>query len=62
MATSALPRNRTSPRRSIVYFIDMVDSKTCDLGEELALVKVGESTAPIGVLDKERFYKHKLSE
>jgi 3'-5' exoribonuclease len=56
------PKKPNIAEALIVYFIDMVDSKTCDLGEELALVKIGDSTAPIGVLDKERFYKHKLSE
>ncbi|MDZ4196882.1 MAG: HD domain-containing protein [Candidatus Izemoplasmatales bacterium] len=59
--------NFGSPKRPniaealVVYFVDTIDSKICDLGEELDVIKLGESTAPIGVLDKERYYKHKLS-
>jgi 3'-5' exoribonuclease len=55
------PKKPNIAEALIVYFIDNIDSKTCDLGEELQAIDVGDYTAPIAVLDKERFYKHKLS-
>lgn len=59
--------NFGSPKRPniaealVVYFVDTIDSKICDLGEELAEIQVGQLSAPIGVLDKERYYKHSLT-
>ncbi len=45
----------------VIHFIDNVDSKVTVLGEELQKIEVGGFTDAIPVLDKERFYKHKLS-
>ncbi|MFA5007171.1 MAG: HD domain-containing protein [Candidatus Izemoplasmatales bacterium] len=45
----------------VIHFIDNIDSKVTVVGEELAKVAPGAFTEPIGVIDKERFYKHKLS-
>lgn len=59
--------NFGSPKRPniaealIIHFLDNIDSKVCVLGEELDLIEIGDSTSPIGVLDRERYYKHKLS-
>lgn len=44
-----------------IHFIDNIDSKICVLGEELDTIGLGEFTQPIGVLDKERYYKHKIT-
>ena len=55
------PKKPNIAEALVVYFVDTMDSKITDLGEELENIKVGELTAPIGVLDKERFYKHTLS-
>lgn len=46
----------------VIHFIDNVDSKVTVVGEELQKIAAGEFTESIGVLDKERFYKHKLSQ
>jgi 3'-5' exoribonuclease len=59
--------NFGSPKRPniaealIIHFLDNIDSKVCVLGEELALIETGDLTSPIGVLDRERYYKHKLA-
>jgi 3'-5' exoribonuclease len=45
----------------IIHFIDNIDSKVAVLGEALEGIKVGSFTEPIGVLDKEKYYKHTLS-
>lgn len=44
-----------------IHFIDNIDSKTCVLGEELNIVEIGDQTTSIGVLERERYYKHKLT-
>ncbi len=60
--------NYGSPKRPniaealIIHFLDNIDSKVCVLGEELDLIVAGDLTGPIGVLDRERYYKHKLSQ
>ena len=44
---------------AMLWFIDSIDSKFRVLGDELAKVKDGEFTEPIGVMDRVKFYKHK---
>ncbi len=55
------PRKPNIAEALIVHFIDNIDSKTTVLGEELNLIEVGHLTSSIGVLERERYYKHKLS-
>ena len=55
------PRKPNIAEALIVHFIDNIDSKTTVLGEELNLIEVGHLTGSIGVLERERYYKHKLS-
>ncbi|MBU1145068.1 MAG: HD domain-containing protein [Firmicutes bacterium] len=56
------PKKPNIAEALIIHFIDNIDSKVCVLGEELDLVKQGDLTASIGVLERERYYKHKLSQ
>jgi len=55
------PKKPNLAEALVIHFIDNVDSKVTVVGEELAKIAVGAFTEPVGVLDKERFYKHKLS-
>lgn len=55
------PKKPNIAEALIIHFIDNIDSKVCVLGEELDIVKVGDMTSPIGVLERERYYKHKLT-
>jgi 3'-5' exoribonuclease len=55
------PKKPNIAEALIIHFIDNIDSKTCVLGEELNIVEVGDLTSSIGVLERERYYKHKLS-
>lgn len=55
------PRKPNIAEALIIHFIDNIDSKTTVLGEELNLVEVGHLTSSIGVLERERYYKHKLT-
>lgn len=55
------PRKPNIAEALIIHFIDNIDSKTTVLGEELNLVEVGHLTGSIGVLERERYYKHKLT-
>ena len=55
------PKKPNIAEALMIHFIDNIDSKACVLGEELDLVEKGDLTSPIGVLDRERYYKHKLS-
>lgn len=55
------PRKPNIAEALIIHFIDNIDSKTTVLGEELNLVEVGHLTNSIGVLERERYYKHKLT-
>ncbi|MBI9009458.1 MAG: HD domain-containing protein [Tenericutes bacterium] len=55
------PRKPNIAEALIIHFIDNIDSKTTVLGEELDLVGKGDLTSSIGVLERERYYKHKLS-
>lgn len=55
------PKKPNIAEALVIHFIDNIDSKVTELGEELDLVKVGDLTSSIGVLERERYYKHKLS-
>jgi len=55
------PRKPNIAEALIIHFIDNIDSKTTVLGEELNLVETGHLTSSIGVLERERYYKHKLT-
>ncbi len=55
------PRKPNIAEALIIHFIDNIDSKTTVLGEELNIVETGNLTGSIGVLERERYYKHKLS-
>lgn len=56
------PRKPNIAEALIIHFIDNIDSKVTVLGEELNLVEPGNLTSSIGVLERERYYKHKLSD
>jgi len=56
------PKKPNIAEALVIHFLDDADSKLCVLGEELDLVDEGELTSSIGVLDRERYYKHKLTE
>ncbi|MFA5289694.1 MAG: HD domain-containing protein [Candidatus Izemoplasmatales bacterium] len=55
------PKKPNIAEALIIHFLDNIDSKVCVLGEELDMINIQESTGPIGVLDRERYYKHSLS-
>jgi len=55
------PKKPNIAEALVIHFLDNIDSKVNELGEELDLVKIGDYTSPIGVLERERYYKHKLS-
>lgn len=55
------PKKPNVAEALVIHFLDNIDSKVCVLGEELNLIKVGDLTQSIGVLDRERYYKHKLT-
>jgi len=55
------PRKPNIAEALIIHFIDNIDSKTTVLGEELDVTETGHLTSSIGVLERERYYKHKLS-
>ncbi len=55
------PKKPNIAEALMIHFIDNIDSKACVLGEELELVEKGDLTGPISVLERERYYKHKLS-
>jgi 3'-5' exoribonuclease len=55
------PKKPNIAEALMIHFIDNIDSKACVLGEELELVDIGDLTSPIGVLEREKYYKHKLS-
>ena len=54
------PKKPNIAEALVIHFIDNIDSKVCVLGEELDLIEKGELTPPIAVLDREKYYKHKL--
>ena len=55
------PRKPNIAEALIIHFIDNIDSKTTVLGEELNIVEIGHLTNSIGVLEREKYYKHKLT-
>ncbi len=55
------PKKPNIAEALVIHYIDNIDSKLCVLGEELNLIKIEDLSGPIAVLDRERFYKHKLS-
>ncbi|MCF7927251.1 MAG: HD domain-containing protein [Candidatus Izimaplasma sp.] len=54
------PKKTNLPEALILHFIDNIDSKVTVLDESLKLVEKGEFTSPIGVLDRQRYYKTKF--
>lgn len=54
------PKKPMTPEALILHFIDNIDSKMTVLEESLDLIKPGEFTAPLMVLDRERYYKSKI--
>jgi 3'-5' exoribonuclease len=56
------PKKPNIAEALMIHFIDNIDSKACVLGEELDLVKKGELTKSMPVLDRERYYKHHLTQ
>lgn len=54
------PKKPNIPEALILHFLDNIDSKMCVLGEQLDLVDIGEFTGMVNVIDREKFYKHKL--
>ncbi len=51
------PKKTNIPEALVLHFIDNIDSKLTVLDETLQQVEKGEFTTPIGVLDRERYYK-----
>ncbi|VEU82885.1 HD domain-containing protein [Acholeplasma hippikon] len=58
--TFGSPKKPQTGEALLLWFIDTMDSKFTELGNELDKVKPGEFTQAIGVLDKMRFYKPKI--
>ena len=56
------PKKPNIAEALIIHFIDNIDSKVCVLGEELDLIDKGDLTSSIGVLERERYFKHHLTE
>lgn len=56
------PKKPNIAEALMIHFIDNIDAKACVLGEELELVSKGELTKSIPVIDRERYYKHHLTE
>lgn len=54
------PKKTNIPEALILHFIDNIDSKMTVLQETLDPIEAGEFTPPIGVLDREKYYKSKL--
>ena len=54
------PKKPNIPEALILHFIDNIDSKLTVLMESFDTIEKGEFTQPIGVLDRERYYKSKL--
>ncbi len=53
------PKKPNIPEALALHFIDNIDSKFAVLGEALEEIEPGEFTSPLGVLDRERYYKAK---
>ncbi len=44
----------------LVWYVDTIDSKFAVLGQTLSEIEEGTFTQPIAVLDKQKYYKHKV--
>ncbi len=51
------PKKPNIPEALALHFIDNIDSKFAVLGEALEETEPGEFTEPLGVLERERYYK-----
>ena len=51
------PKKTNIPEALILHFVDNIDSKMTVLEETLKQTEKGEFTTPIGVLDREKYYK-----
>lgn len=51
------PKKTNIPEALILHFVDNIDSKMTVLNETLEQTEPGEFTSPIGVLDREKYYK-----
>ncbi len=54
------PKKPNIPEALILHFIDNIDSKMTALSDALDLIKPGEFTSSISVLDREKYYKTKI--
>ncbi len=54
------PKKPNIPEALILHFIDNIDSKMAALSEAFKDIGSGEFSAPIAVLDREKYYKSKL--
>jgi 3'-5' exoribonuclease len=54
------PKKPMIPEALILHFMDNIDSKLTVIEEELSMTAPGEFTSPIGVADREKYYKTKL--
>ena len=54
------PKKPNTPEALILHYIDNIDSKMTALSDALDLIKPGEFTPPISVLDREKYYKSKI--
>lgn len=55
------PKKPNIAEALVIHFIDNIDSKVAVLGEALSEANEGTFTESLAVLDKERYFKHKLS-
>jgi 3'-5' exoribonuclease len=51
------PKKTNIPEALVLHFVDNIDSKMTVLEETLKQTEKGEFTTPIGVLDREKYYK-----
>ena len=54
------PKKPNIPEALVLHFIDNIDSKLTVLMEAFEEIESGEFTSPIGVLDREKYYKSRL--
>ena len=54
------PKKPMTAEAMLLWYIDSIDSKLTALGDELENTNKGEWTSVIAMLDKMKFYKHKL--
>ncbi|WP_051614312.1 HD domain-containing protein [Acholeplasma equifetale] len=58
--TFGSPKKPQTAEALLLWFVDTMDSKFRELGDELEKIEPGEFTQAIAVLDKMKFYKPKL--